>query len=96
MNSLFKKDESYKTYTSFSHIFDWGYAAWYYSYIRAEIIEAQVWSIFKKNWIFNKNITTRFFDTILSAWSTKDAKDLFFDFAWEKVSTKALLERKGF
>lgn len=93
--SIFELKENYKKYASFSHIFDWGYAAWYYSYMRAEIIEAQVWEVFKKNGIFNKETANKFLDTILSAWSRKKAKELFFDFAWLDISPKAFLKRKG-
>ncbi len=93
---IFEKWEEYKMYSSFSHIFDWWYAAGYYSYMRAEIIEAQVWSIFKKNWIFDKATSKKFLDTILSAGTTKDAKDLFYDFSGRDVSMDAFLERKGF
>ncbi len=94
--SISPKEKDYKMYASFSHIFDWWYGAWYYSYMRAEIIEAQVWGIFKEKWIFNKEIANKFLDTILSAWSIKKASELFYDFAWVSISSKAFLERKGF
>ena len=45
-NSLFPLSELYKHYASFSHIFDGGYAAGYYSYMWAEIIEKEVWRAF--------------------------------------------------
>lgn len=92
--SIIKKDKSYNMYTSFSHIFAWWYAAWYYSYMWAEIIESQVWNEFKKNWIFDKNTSKRFFDTILSAWTTKPAKELFYDFIWEEISIRDFLKAK--
>ncbi len=94
--SIFKKDKDYKQYCSFTHIFDWGYASWYYSYIRAEIIEADIWWKFKKQWIFNKIVSKRFLDKILSKWSQKEAKNLFKDFMWRDVKLKAFLKRQGF
>ncbi len=94
--SLFKKDSDYKQYASFKHIFDWWYASWYYSYIWAEIIEADIFNEFKKSWIFNKVVSKRFLDKILSQWSKKDAKDLFEDFMWRKTNTKAFFDRSGF
>ncbi len=94
--SILEKDKDYKMYASFSHIFDWGYGAGYYSYMWAEIIEAQVWDIFKKKWIFNKEIADRFLNTILSAGTTKKASELFYDFAWVGISPNAFLERKWF
>ncbi len=45
-NSLFPLSHLYKHYASFSHIFDGGYAAGYYSYMWAEIIEKEVWRAF--------------------------------------------------
>ncbi|MFA5917579.1 MAG: M3 family metallopeptidase [Candidatus Gracilibacteria bacterium] len=94
--SISPKEKDYKMYTSFSHIFDGGYGAGYYSYMRAEIIEAQVWDIFKKKGIFDKEIANKFLDTILSAGSIKKASELFYDFAGVPISSKAFLERKGF
>jgi len=94
--SIFERDEKYKMYSSFSHIFWWWYAAWYYSYMWAEIIEADIFSEFKKNGIFNKETWERFLHTILWAWSLKSAKDMFFDFMWRELSDKSFLERKGF
>jgi len=94
--SSIQKDESYKMYSSFSHIFDWWYWAWYYSYMWAEIIEAQVWEEFKKNGIFDKKTAKRFYETILWAWTTKKASELFHDFLWKEVSPKAFLKRKKF
>lgn len=94
--SIFKKEKDYKMYAAFSHIFDWWYGAGYYSYMWAEIIEAQVWSIFKQNGIFDKKTANKFLDTILSAWTTKDASELFQDFAWVSISPNAFLDRKWF
>lgn len=94
--SIFKKEKDYKMYAAFSHIFDWWYGAGYYSYMRAEIIEAQVWSIFKQNGIFDKVTSNKFLETILSAWTTKDASELFMDFSWVTVSPNAFLDRKWF
>jgi Zn-dependent oligopeptidase len=47
--------------------------------MRAEIIEAQVFSEFKQQGMFDKKIAKKYFDTILSQGSKKDAKDLFYD-----------------
>ncbi len=94
--SIFTQTEDYKTYTSFTHIFDWWYASWYYSYMWAEIIEADIFSEFEKNWIFNKVVSKKFLDKILSQWSKKDARDLFKDFMWRDVDIKAFLDRQGF
>lgn len=93
--STHEKKSTYKMYTSFSHIFAWWYSAGYYSYMWAEIIELDIWAEFKKEWIFDKKIADRFFSKILSAWSMKKAKDMFYDFMWREVSLDAFLESKG-
>lgn len=46
--SLFPRGEEYKMYCSFLHIFGGGYAAKYYSYMRAELLEADVFQKIKK------------------------------------------------
>ena len=48
-HSLFKRDGKYQMYCSFLHIFGGGYAAGYYSYMRAEALEADVFSKIKEN-----------------------------------------------
>jgi len=91
---VFQRDSDYKMYTWFNHIFGWGYAAGYYSYMWAEIIEKDIWEQIKKNWIFNKQITKKFLDTILSQGSKKDAKELFIDFMGREVQIDAFLKAK--
>ena len=91
---LFKRDSDYKMYAAFGHIFGWGYAAWYYSYMWAEIIEKDVWEEIKRNGIFDKQVATRFLNSILSQWSKKDAKDLFYDFMWREVNSEAFMKSK--
>lgn len=91
---LFERWDYYKSYATFSHIF-WGwYAAWYYSYMRAEILEAQAWEYIKINGIFNPEIGEKFISTILGQGSRKDAKELFKDFVWKEVDASAFMKRK--
>jgi len=94
--SLFSRWEEYKMYTAFTHIFNWGYSAGYYSYMWAEIIEADVWSVFEENGIFDKQTAEKYLNTILSQGSKKDAKKLFQDFAGREVSLEPFFERQGF
>lgn len=98
MNSIFifKFSENDKVHASFAHIFAWAYAAWFYSYLWAEIIEADIFAEFKKNWIFNKTTADRFLRTILSQWTRKPALELFRDFMWRDVSLDAFFERNWF
>jgi len=95
-NALFPLIENYHMYASFSHIFDGGYAAGYYSYLWAEIIEKEVWKIFKDSGdIFSSEIAEKFYLTILWAWSTKKASELFRDFAGRDPEIDAFLGEKG-
>ena len=58
LSALLPRSESYSPHTSFTHIFDGGYAAGYYSYMWAEIIEKEVWKAFKDSWnIFSPEIS---------------------------------------
>lgn len=95
-NALLSRWEIYSPHTSFTHIFDGWYAAGYYSYMWAEIIEKEVWRVFKDSWdIFSPDVAKEFHDTILSAWTTKKASDLFRDFFWRDVEIDAFLSEKG-
>jgi peptidyl-dipeptidase Dcp len=91
---IFKRDDDYKMYASFNHIFGWGYAAGYYSYMWAEIIEKDIWEEIKKHWIFNTKITKKFLDTILSQWTRKKASELFEDFMGRGVDSEAFMKNK--
>lgn len=93
---FFKNDTENKVYSSFSHIFNWWYEAWYYSYLRAEIIESDIFSEFSKNWIFDKATADKFYKTILSQWSRKTALELFKDFMWRDIKLDWLYKKFGF
>lgn len=94
--AYFKTDKSRSFYNSFSHIFNWWYSAWYYSYLWAEIIEADVYAQFAKNWLFDKVTANRFYDTILSQWSKKPAAELFKDFMGRDISLDWFFTKKWF
>lgn len=94
--SIFKFSKEDKVHASFAHIFAWAYAAWFYSYLRAEIIEADIFAEFKKNWIFDKLTANRYYNTILSQWSRKPAIELFRDFMWRDISLDAFFKRNWF
>ncbi len=92
--SNFPKQENYRPYTSFSHIFSWGYAAGYYSYMWAEILELDILREFKKKWMFNKKLSQKYTQIILEGWSTKPAKELFEKFMWREVDLQWFFEKK--
>ncbi len=81
---------------SFTHIFSGGYAAGYYSYKWAEVLEADAFSLFKKTGIFNKNTADSFRRNILSKGNLEDADILFRNFRGREPKPQALLKRYGF
>lgn len=94
--SIFEVSEEDKFHAGFEHIFSGWYSAGYYGYLWAEIIEADIFGEFKKNWIFNKEVADKFYSTILSQWTRKPAKELFEDFMWREVSVETFFEKMGF
>lgn len=79
---------------SFSHIFPGGYAAGYYSYKWAEVLDADAFAYFKETGIFNLE-TAEKFKTLLSKGGTVDPMRLYVDFRGRKPSVDALLKRAG-
>lgn len=94
--NVFEAPNNYKPHTGFSHIFSWWYEVWFYSYLRSEIIEADIFEEFKKKWIFNKQVAQRYLETILSQWARKPAIELFRDFMWREPKLDAFFNRNWF
>jgi len=80
--------------TSFSHIFAGGYAAGYYSYKWAEVLDADAFAYFKENGIFNSEISKKY-KTLLSQGGTKHPMKLYQEFRGRKPTHDALLKRAG-
>ena len=81
--------------TAFSHIFAGGYAAGYYSYKWAEVLDADAFDYFKQNGIFNKEIATKFKENVLSQGGTDHPMTLYKKFRGQEPSPEALLKRAG-
>ena len=81
--------------TAFGHIFSGGYAAGYYSYKWAEVLDADAFSVFKKNGIFNKETAQSFREKILEKGNTADPMELYIKFKGSEPTVSALLERTG-
>ena len=79
----------------FSHIFAGGYAAGYYSYKWAEVLEADAFSLFKEKGIFNTEVSHSFRDNILSKGGSEDAAVLYRNFRGHDPQPEALMEKLG-
>ena len=79
----------------FSHIMAGGYAAGYYSYKWAEVLDADAFSVFKREGIFNPATAQRFRDCILSKGGTEPPMDLYKRFRGGEPTIDALLKRNG-
>ena len=79
----------------FSHIMAGGYAAGYYSYKWAEVLDADAFSVFKKEGIFNQSTAQRFRDNILSRGGTEHPMTLYKRFRGQEPTIDALKARDG-
>lgn len=82
--------------TNFSHIFQGGYTAAYYSYKWAEVLEADAFELFQEKGIFNKEVAQSFEQNILSKGNSESPEILFERFRGRATNNKALLKKLGF
>ena len=80
---------------SFSHIFSGGYSAGYYSYKWAEVLEADAFSRFKEEGIFNTDVADSFRKNILSAGGAQDEAEIYRNFRGHDPQPQALMEKLG-
>ncbi len=81
--------------TSFGHIFSGGYAAGYYGYKWAEVLDADAFSVFQREGIFSREVAERFRREILSQGDRREAMDLYVAFRGQRPTIDALLRRDG-
>ncbi len=81
--------------TAFGHIFSGGYAAGYYSYKWAEVLDADAFAAFKENGIFDKKTARSFRVNILERGNTEEPMTLYKRFRGHEPTVGALLERNG-
>ncbi len=81
--------------TAFSHIFAGGYAAGYYGYKWAEVLDADAFSYFAENGVYDKKIADSFVENILSKGGSLKAMDMYTNFRGREPQVDALLKRSG-
>ncbi len=80
--------------TGFSHIFQGGYSAGYYSYKWAEVLDADAFEYFIEEGVFNKEVATKFKENILSKGGTEKPMTLYKRFRGKEPKPDALLKRE--
>lgn len=81
--------------TSFSHIFQGGYAAGYYSYKWAEVLDADAFALFEEKGVFNSEVADSFQRNILAAGGSEHPSILYRRFRGRDPKPEALLKRAG-
>lgn len=92
---ILPKIENTAMSTTFNHIFSGGYAAGYYSYKWAEVLDADAYSVFVKNGIFDKKTADSFRKNILMKGGTEHPMTLYKRFRGQEPTIDALLKRNG-
>jgi len=80
----------------FSHIFSGGYSAGYYSYIWAEVLDADAFEAFKQKGLFDQETAQALRKHIYSAGGTDEPMELYKKFRGHEPKVEPLLRRKGF
>lgn len=80
---------------AFGHIFSGGYAAGYYSYKWAEVLDADAFAYFKEKGIFDPEVAKSFKENILEMGGSRDPMELYKSFRGQEPSSDALLKRGG-
>ena len=83
------------TSTAFSHIFQGGYSAGYYSYKWSEVLDADAFELFLEKGIFDLETSKSFKENILSKGGTEHPMKLYKRFRGKSPDPKALLKRAG-
>jgi peptidyl-dipeptidase Dcp len=81
--------------TSFSHIFQGGYSAGYYSYKWAEVLDADAFELFQERGIFDRETADSFKSNILAAGGKEHPEILYLNFRGRAPKQEALLKRAG-
>ncbi len=92
---MFRKIPGSSTSTGFSHIFAGGYAAGYYGYKWAEVLDADAFALFSEKGIFNREVAASFRKNILEKGGSEHPMKLYVRFRGQEPDPEALLKRSG-
>ena len=81
--------------TYFAHIFSGGYSSGYYSYIWAEVLDADAFAAFKETSLFDSKTATKFRENVLERGGTDDPMKLYKKFRGAEPKIEPMLQRKG-
>ncbi|HBA30907.1 MAG TPA: peptidase M3, partial [Parabacteroides goldsteinii] len=85
----------YRT-TYFNHTMGGGYTAGYYSYIWAEVLDADAYQAYKETGdIFNQEVAAKFREYVLTPGGIDDAMDMYKNFRGKEPNTEPLLKNRG-
>lgn len=93
--AMFEPIEGLMLSPQFSHIFSGGYAAGYYSYKWAEVLDADAFAMFLENGIFDQKTADSFRRNVLMKGGTENPAELYRRFRGQDPTIDALLERDG-
>jgi peptidyl-dipeptidase Dcp len=79
----------------FRHIFSGGYSSGYYSYIWAEVLDADAYEAFKETSIFDPKTAKSFRENIMARGGTEDPMTLYLRFRGAEPSVEPLLKNRG-
>lgn len=92
---LLPKEQGTNMSCAFGHIFGGGYAAGYYSYKWAEVLDADAFEYFKEKGLYNEEVAAKFKNSILSRGGTAHPMDLYKEFRGREPDPNSLLKRSG-
>ena len=92
---LFRRIDGSSVSTGFSHIFAGGYAAGYYGYKWAEVLDADAFALFRENGIFSRQVADSFRRNVLERGGSEHPMELYRRFRGQEPDAEALLRRSG-
>lgn len=92
--AIIKREDNFKLLNAFSHLFSWSYASLYYSYLWAEMLEADIFAKIENMWMYDKKVWENYIKHIIEPWCLIPAWELFFNFMWRNLDIQAFVKRR--